>query len=219
MDVLKRLCTATLVAGYLACPAQVRQGHGIEQGHLLTHVNPVYPAAAKAKGVCGAVRLRFALGVDGVPGHLTVLSGPPELQKESLRTVQQWRYTPYKRDGVPVQVEKVETVNYNLNQPPPQRPCTPPAALKVTPAVLSSMLVRFFPAELTRSERRQVMPGTVRLHVEIDEQGRMVNLGVVSGADELQDAALEAVRHWVYNPYLQNGTPTAIESTVDVAVR
>ena len=42
------------------------------------------------------------------------------------------------------------------------------------------------------------------------------NLRVVSGSPMLQQAALDAVRSWRYRPYLLDGAPVEVETTVNV---
>jgi TonB family protein len=41
-------------------------------------------------------------------------------------------------------------------------------------------------------------------------------LYVVSGPDELQASALDAIGQWIYKPYLLNGQPTEVETTITV---
>jgi TonB family protein len=56
--------------------------------------------------------------------------------------------------------------------------------------------------------------GTVVLHAIIGKQGTMQSLTVISGPPELQTAALDAVKQWTYRPYLLNGEPTAVNTTI-----
>ena len=58
--------------------------------------------------------------------------------------------------------------------------------------------------------------GTVVLHAIIGKDGVIEKLVVVSGPKELQRAALDAVRQWVYKPYLLNGNPTEVDTTIKV---
>ena len=41
-------------------------------------------------------------------------------------------------------------------------------------------------------------------------------LKVVSGPKELQQSALDAVRQWVYKPFLLNGNPVEVTTTMKV---
>ncbi len=58
--------------------------------------------------------------------------------------------------------------------------------------------------------------GTVVLHALISKTGTIDNLTVVSGPEMLRAAALDAVRQWRYKPYLLNGEPTEVDTTVTV---
>jgi TonB family protein len=59
--------------------------------------------------------------------------------------------------------------------------------------------------------------GSVTLHVVIGRDGRIETLHVVSAPDvSLALSALAAVRTWVYKPYLLNGEPTNVDTTIIV---
>jgi protein TonB len=58
--------------------------------------------------------------------------------------------------------------------------------------------------------------GTVILAAIISKTGTVENLRVVSGPAMLQQAALDAVKTWRYRPYLLNGQPVDVETTVNV---
>jgi periplasmic protein TonB len=63
------------------------------------------------------------------------------------------------------------------------------------------------------------LEGTVVLQATISKSGAIENLHVVSGPAMLQQAALDAVRQWQYKPYLLNGEPVEVETTVNVDFR
>lgn len=58
--------------------------------------------------------------------------------------------------------------------------------------------------------------GTVILQAAISKSGTIENLRVMSGPAMLQQAAMDAVRTWRYRPYLLNGEPVEVETTVNV---
>jgi protein TonB len=58
--------------------------------------------------------------------------------------------------------------------------------------------------------------GTVLLEATIDEDGNVVNLIVLRSVPALDQAALEAVGQWKYEPTLLNGTPVPILMSVSV---
>jgi TonB family protein len=58
--------------------------------------------------------------------------------------------------------------------------------------------------------------GTVVLQATISKAGTIENLRVISGPPLLQQAALEAVKTWRYRPYLLEGKPVEVLTTVNV---
>jgi len=58
--------------------------------------------------------------------------------------------------------------------------------------------------------------GKVVLRAVIGKDGHVENLQVVSGPKELQQSALDAVRQWVYKPYLLNGNPVEVMTDINV---
>jgi protein TonB len=58
--------------------------------------------------------------------------------------------------------------------------------------------------------------GVVVLKAIIGKDGNIQNLQVVSGHPMLAPAAIEAVKHWRYKPFLLNGQPVEVETSVTV---
>lgn len=58
--------------------------------------------------------------------------------------------------------------------------------------------------------------GTVVLQGIIGKDGRVLSVKVVSGPAMLQQASLDAVKKWVYKPYLLNGEPVEVNTTINV---
>jgi TonB family protein len=101
--------------------------------------------------------------------------------------------------------------------PPPPPPLPPPqGAVRVggdaAQANLISTVTPTYPA-LARAARIQ---GVVLLQTFIDKAGSVVNLSVLSGHPLLNEAAIEAVRQWRYQPILLNGQPVDVVTTVTV---
>jgi periplasmic protein TonB len=69
-----------------------------------------------------------------------------------------------------------------------------------------------YPA-IAKSARIQ---GAVVLQAEISKQGTIENLRVISGHPMLVQSALDAVKQWRYKPYLLNGEPVPVETTITV---
>jgi protein TonB len=61
--------------------------------------------------------------------------------------------------------------------------------------------------------------GVVILQAAISANGTIENLRVVSGHPMLRQAAIDAVSNWRYRPYLLNGQPVEVETTVNVVFK
>ena len=60
------------------------------------------------------------------------------------------------------------------------------------------------------------LQGVVILECQIDVRGRVAEAKVLRGNPLLTDAAVEAVRQWVYTPTLVNGVPVPVLMVVTV---
>ena len=58
--------------------------------------------------------------------------------------------------------------------------------------------------------------GAVVLDLEISKEGVPTNISVQTGPPELQQSAMDAVHQWRWEPFLLNGEPVEVESTVTV---
>jgi TonB family protein len=58
--------------------------------------------------------------------------------------------------------------------------------------------------------------GDVVLSAVIDTDGHITNLQLVRGHPMLVPAAIAAVKQWRYKPYLLNGQPVEVETTITV---
>lgn len=97
-------------------PKRIRVSQGVTEGMILSRVNPVYPAVAKAARTDGVVVLKAVIGRDGTIQNLQVASGPPLLAPAAIDAVRQWRYRPYLLNGEPTEVETTINVIFRLGQ-------------------------------------------------------------------------------------------------------
>ncbi len=81
------------------------------------------------------------------------------------------------------------------------------------------------PATLCRSDFLPVYPprakaagieGTVVIFAQINKSGRIDWAPVVSGPEPLRQSALDAVKVWVYRPYLIEGSPIGFRTVIRV---
>jgi TonB family protein len=83
------------------------------------------------------------------------------------------------------------------------------------PIVTGTLLKRVQP-QYPAVARAAHVQGAVVLHAIIAEDGTVESLEAVSGPEILRAAAVDAVKQWVYKPYLLNGKPRRVDTTITV---
>jgi TonB family protein len=92
-----------------------RPGSGIEPPRLLREVKATYTDAARRAGVRGEVILEIVVRRDGTVGDARVLQGLGHgLDAEAIEAVRQWRFSPARRLGQPVDVMVEVAVEFRL---------------------------------------------------------------------------------------------------------
>jgi TonB family protein len=119
---------------------------------------------------------------------------------EALNPIDDAVFTP-PSSAVPQKVE-VRTMNINT--------------VNIAPGVMAGMLLKKVPPEYPLYAKAQGIQGTVVIQATISKTGRNESLRVISGPAQLQQAALDAVKQWIYKPYMLNGEPVAVETTINV---
>ena len=96
--------------------APMRAGlQGIREPRRLKYVRPAYTESARRKRTQGAVVLDVVIERDGSVGAVKVLMPLGEgLTESAIEAVRQWRYESTERDGQPIPVIMLVTINFNL---------------------------------------------------------------------------------------------------------
>jgi protein TonB len=84
----------------------------VSASHIAYQVQPVYPEAAKKKGVKGSVVLNAAVDMDGNVSAVEVANGNPQLASAAVAAVKQWRFQTYYRNGQPTEFQTQVTVQF-----------------------------------------------------------------------------------------------------------
>jgi periplasmic protein TonB len=96
---------------------------------------------------------------------------------------------------------------------------SPTPQIRVGGAVQAARLVHRVDPVYPAMARQMRIAGTVELAGVIGTDGRIRELRVTSGHPLLVQAALEAVRQWVYRPTLLGGQPVEVITTITVVFR
>ncbi len=83
---------------------------------------------------------------------------------------------------------------------------------RVTPPRLIRKIAPTYPP-VAQNARIQ---GNVLVEAVTDIYGKVMNVRIISGHPLLQSAAIQAVKQWIYEPYIINGYPKAVVFTVAV---
>jgi TonB family protein len=92
----------------------------------------------------------------------------------------------------------------------------PSGPIAVAPGVMQGQRLNgpmpVYPPEAKKAK----IQGTVVLDAIIGKDGTVEKLTVVSGPPALQTSSLDAVRQWIYKPFLLNGEPVEVKTTINV---
>ncbi len=113
------------------------------------------------------------------------------------------------------QLEQLEEIKEaDLTPPDDAKPV--PLRVNISAGVAAGMIQQKTIPEYPANAKAAGVSGTVVLQVLIGKDGRIADLHVIGGPGELQRAAVDAVRTWTYKPYLLNGAPVEVSTTVNV---
>ena len=91
-----------------------------------------------------------------------------------------------------------------------------PKRVNISPGVAQGLLASKTLPVYPIDAKKAGVTGTVVLTAVIGTDGLIKDLQIVSGPDLLQQAALDTVKQWRYRPYLLNGQPVEVRTTINV---
>lgn len=91
-----------------------------------------------------------------------------------------------------------------------------PEVLNVRAGEMAGNLLNKVQPKYPEDAKKAHVQGTVVLHALIGKDGTIKDLRVVSGPEMLRQSSLDAVKQWTYKPYLLNGNPVEVKTTINV---
>ena len=88
---------------------------GVMAANLLSAPEPSYPKLATLTRTQGSVVMQAVISMEGTVEEVHVIKGPRLLRGAAKSAVRNWRYRPYKVDGVPVAVATTVSVDFTLH--------------------------------------------------------------------------------------------------------
>jgi periplasmic protein TonB len=91
-----------------------------------------------------------------------------------------------------------------------------PVLIRVSSGVADKLKIHDEQPHYPREAREKGIQGDVILQARIDTKGNLTSLIPVQGDPILAAAAVDAVKKWRYRPYLLNGEPVEVETTIKI---
>ena len=216
---------------------------GVPAPKSIKSVAPVYPEEARKNGIQGVVILEAKADESGRVIDIMVLKSVPELDQAALDAVRQWVYEPLVIEGKAKKVVFTVTVKFALDKDKAKGvgggveggveggvaggvwkeemerklkefdkgavPCKD----DIQPPKLINVVDPVYPEEA----RKQGIEGIVILSAKTDEDGKVIDAMVLRSVPGLDEAAIAAVKQWVYEPLILEGK--AVKALFTVTVR
>jgi TonB family protein len=221
-------------ADTIEVPLNVLQGLAVSEEPI------VAPQDAPQVGV---IALKLLVSSTGDVEEAASAKGDASLRQAAQDGAMRWKYRPYLVNGEPREFESTILIRFTsgigtrITAPPPGGLAHPPMGgkaglgdtqdeqisafgaggpVRVSSGVAAGLLSHTVAPAYPLLAKAAHVQGIVILHAILSKQGEVEDLQVVSGPPMLIGAAEDAVRRWQYKPFLLNGVPTEVETTINV---
>jgi TonB family protein len=196
-------------------------GKDVKPPKLIKKVEPVYPDEARKAGIEGTVTVEATTDDRGRVQKVKILQSIPELDQAAVDAVKQWVYEPMIIDGKPHGIVFTITCRFSLDKEKKakaieggvtgtdKKPAVH-AMGEIKPPKLIKKVAPVFPDEARNAE----IEGVVIVEATTDIYGRVINTKILRSIPALDQAAMDAIKQWVYEPMIIDGEPRGIIFTV-----
>jgi TonB family protein len=196
----------------------VRAVGDIKPPEIVKMVKPVYPDVARQARVDGVVILEAKTDEQGKVVDARVLRSIPLLDKAAVDAVRQWKYEPLIIAGKPRKALFTVTVRFQIDEGRMEKAAEKFAegAVKIEKDVRPPRFVKHVPPVYPEIAKAAGVEGTVILSVRTGPDGKVENIMVLRSVPLLDQAAIDAVRQWVYESVVVDGkaVPAVFTQTV-----
>ena len=208
----------------------VRVGSRVMANKLVHKVDPEIPGHPGSSRPLAQFILSIVIDKDGGVQRVQVLQGDedhPPSNSAVADAVKQWRYEPFLLDGKPTPVrttvflllpraEPTGTTGSRAS-PHPEPPFDEP--INVGQNVMANRLIHRVDPEVPSGLASDRPLGLIILSVVVGKNGKVQEVTVVrgdKGDPGLNSAAENAVSQWLYRPFVLDGIPVPVKTTVVV---
>lgn len=183
---------------------------------LINKIDPIYPEICRRARVEGVVILNVRTDEDGRVDQVNVAnSRDPLLTRAAIEAVKQWRYQPFYSRGRRYPILFTVTVRFQLSNGL-ENNSRGREQEEETPLLKPKIIHQVEPVYPERA-RRAGIEGMVMLRIRTDNEGNVNSIEVLrSDSSILNQAAIDAVEQWKYQPPYKNGNPIPIVTIVAV---
>jgi TonB family protein len=179
----------------------------IKPPKLLKAVTPQYPLEARRLGFEGTVIVEATTDIKGRVKKTKVLKSVPYLDQPAVKAIRQWVYEPALINGQPRPIVFTVTVRFSLHYEEKDKVLS-----NIGPPKLMTRVVPVYPPEAKKAG----IEGTVILGATINGEGKVTDVKVLESIPGLDEAAVDALKQWVYSPVWLNNQPVIYTFTVAV---
>ncbi|MFZ0708360.1 MAG: energy transducer TonB [Candidatus Korobacteraceae bacterium] len=227
-------------------PTKHQPSKTVDSTHLVItkFKRPVYPLDAQREQLRGQVWVHLVIDEAGNVVTAEPISGDPVLVSAAVDAMKHWQFQPYIHDGHPVRVSTKLPYDFAVSDKASDTPVsavagdsapgaktsaaapegggaantgTGPAPVPVDSAASRGVLLHKVAPGYPEWDRLARIQGTVVLEAIIGKDGAIKALKVVhSPSDGLAQAAITAVQQWRYKPYIKDGKPVEVSTTINV---
>lgn len=115
-------------------------------------------------------------------------------------------------------LEAIDLINEAQLTPPPDA-TPPPQVITLEEKTTRAQLQQHAPPVYPPIAKAARVSGDVVISLQIQTDGRVSRLRVLSGPPMLQQAGLDGVKKWVYRPFERDGQPVEVNTMVTVTFR
>ncbi len=194
----------------------IHVGPNVMAGRLIHRVDPEIPSGLEGDGPLGLIILSVVVGKNGNVQQVTVVrgdKGDPRLNSAAVNAVKQWRYEPYIYQGNPITMRSTILLRMPKSESAVEEP------VRVGGRVMESRLIHRVDPEYPTELKETRPSGQVILSIVIDRNGEVQHVEVLKGDEGdpgLNSAAANAVSEWRYEPFVLDGIPVPVKTTVVV---